>query len=125
SMTPPAGPSGRNRRGVAFLLAALLAVIWTPDLRAQPGGDFDFYVLSLSWSPSYCEAEGRSADRSQCGTGRDFAFVVHGLWPQFERGFPEFCSTRGGEPDRASVDAMLDIVPSPSLVRYQWRKHGT
>src|ERR1700712_5920775 len=64
------------------------------DRRQNAPGEFDFYVLSLSWSPSFCEAasergnSGRS--QAQCG-GRPFSFVVHGLWPQYERGFPEYC----------------------------------
>ena len=64
------------------------------DRRQNAPGEFDFYVLSLSWSPSFCEEasergnEGRS--QAQCG-GRPFSFVVHGLWPQYEHGFPEYC----------------------------------
>src|SRR5438874_4074521 len=64
------------------------------DRRQNTPGEFDFYVLSLSWSPSFCEqASERGNDRrsgAQCG-GRPFSFVVHGLWPQYERGFPEYC----------------------------------
>jgi ribonuclease T2 len=62
------------------------------DRRQNAPGEFDFYVLSLSWSPSFCEeaSERGNSGRSQaqCG-GRPFSFVVHGLWPQYERGFPE------------------------------------
>src|SRR5713101_2070050 len=64
------------------------------DRRQNAPGEFDFYVLSLSWSPSFCEeaSERGSGGRSQvqCG-GRPFSFVVHGLWPQYERGFPDYC----------------------------------
>lgn len=90
------------------------------------GKGYDFLVLSLSWSPSYCEAEGADANRQQCGAGRDHAFVVHGLWPQFERGWPEFCDHPGPErvPD-ALVRQMLDIMPSAGLIGHQWRKHGS
>ena len=88
------------------------------------GIGFDFYVLSLSWSPSYCEAEGEKANRQQCSQGRPYAFVVHGLWPQFERGYPETC---GGdsEVDREMLRSLYDIIPSAGLIRHQWRKHGT
>ena len=48
-------------------------------------GKFDFYVLALSWSPSFCEAaKERAPDRTpqaQCSS-RPYHFVVHGLWPQ-------------------------------------------
>lgn len=95
-------------------------------LVAARGTGFDFYVLSLSWSPSHCEAEGAQANRRQCGPGRDLAFIVHGLWPQFERGYPEFCAS--GEPGRVPEELIataLDIMPSAGLIGHQWRKHGS
>lgn len=87
--------------------------------------DFDYYVLSLSWSPSYCEAEGADANRQQCASGRPYAFVVHGLWPQFERGWPEDCQTRDREVADGTLRSLYDIMPSAGLIRYQWRKHGS
>lgn len=115
----------------APLLAVLLvASACAPSASQQPdlptGDGYDFFVLSLSWSPSYCAAEGPDANRQQCGTGRDHAFVVHGLWPQFESGWPEFCDS--AEPARvpdATVRQMLDVMPSAGLVGHQWRKHGS
>jgi ribonuclease T2 len=94
-------------------------------LTAAPVGaaDFDFYVLSLSWSPSYCAAEGNDADPAECARPR--GFVVHGLWPQFERGYPEFCSRTQSAPSRKAIDALSDIMPGASLIRYQWNKHGS
>lgn len=105
------------------VVAALLALIAPAGAQDRPG-DFDFYVLSLSWSPTYCAAS-RRPDETQCGQGKAFAFVVHGLWPQYERGFPSDCRVTGRNPTRAQVDGMLDIMPSPGLVRHEWRKHGT
>jgi ribonuclease T2 len=96
------------------------------SVTAAEGTGFDFYVLSLAWSPSYCETEGARANRQQCGPERDFAFIVHGLWPQFEQAYPEFCAS--DEPQRvpnALVATMRDIMPSAGLVGHQWRKHGT
>jgi ribonuclease T2 len=110
-----------------ILTVGLLAASWClpAPAKADTPGDFDFYVLSLSWSPTYCQDRGRS-DRIQCGGPRPFAFVVHGLWPQYERGSPRDCDVgpRSGLPRRL-VDSMLDIMPSPSLVRHQWRAHGS
>src|SRR3982074_3894616 len=64
------------------------------DRRQNTPGWLGFYVLSLSWSPSFCEeaSERGSSGRSQvqCG-GRPFSFVVHGLWAPNEQGFPEYC----------------------------------
>lgn len=88
-------------------------------------GDFDYFLLALSWSPSFCAAPGMAErEAMQCG-GRPYAFVVHGLWPQHERGWPESCpSTQARDADDGTVEAMLDLMPSPSLIQHQWDKHG-
>lgn len=106
-------------------MAALVVLAALPALAQGRAGDFDFYVLSLSWSPSYCGDAGPRADRMQCDGPKPFAFVTHGLWPQYERGFPSDCSVTGRNPTRAQVEEMLDLMPSPGLVRHEWRKHGT
>jgi ribonuclease T2 len=94
------------------------------DTRQNAPGQFDFYVLSLSWSPSYCDAAGERAPKQQCGA-RPYAFVVHGLWPQYERGFPEYCQVPAPRLNRNLVSSMLDIMPAPRLVFHEWDKHGT
>ena len=91
---------------------------------APIGSGFDFYVLALSWSPAYCELEGRGADPEQCKAAKPFRFIVHGLWPQFERGYPQDCG--GGEfPSRDDIRSVTDLTPSPGLLRYEWEKHGS
>jgi ribonuclease T2 len=91
-------------------------------------GKFDFYVLALSWSPSFCEAaKERAPDRTpqqQCSS-RPYHFVVHGLWPQYERGFPRDCQTPSPRLNRTIVSSMLDLMPSPRLVFNEWDRHGT
>ena len=97
------------------------------DRRQNEPGKFDFYVLSLSWSPSFCAANvERGVDRSdpQCGP-RPFSFVVHGMWPQYEKGFPEFCQVPSPRLARNTVSSMLDLMPSPRLVYHEWDRHGT
>lgn len=92
--------------------------------RDSQAGKFDFYVLSLSWSPGFCATPAGETDSLQCGPGRHFAFVLHGLWPQYERGgWPENCSTEAA--DESLVRSMLTIMPSPKLVAHEWEKHGT
>lgn len=116
------------------LCVAVILVLLTGEARAQyrqwnEPGDFDFYVLALSWSPSFCEQSaerspyGSASDR-QCGERR-YSFVVHGLWPQYERGFPEFCQDPAPRLDRAIVSQMLDLMPSPRLIFHEWDAHGT
>ena len=91
-------------------------------------GKFDFYVLALSWSPSFCEASSeRYSNRSpdqQCGA-RPYSFIVHGLWPQYERGFPSYCQVPAPRLDRAIVGSMLELMPSPQLIFHEWDRHGT
>jgi ribonuclease T2 len=87
-------------------------------------GDFDFYVLSLSWSPGFCAASsGRSY--SQCQTGANLGFVVHGLWPQYEHGFPSDCRASAAYPSRVAVNSAHGLYPDDGLARYEWRRHGT
>lgn len=89
------------------------------------GRGFDFYVLALSWSPSYCESEGADANRQQCASGRPYSFIVHGLWPQHERGYPSDCETSERDVPRDLASSLYDIMPSAGLIRQQWRKHGS
>lgn len=88
------------------------------------GSGFDFYVLSLSWSPSYCEAGDEENTSQQCQGGRPYAFVVHGLWPQFERGYPRNCPTDQPRVPTEAARELLDIMPAVGLVGHEWRKHG-
>jgi ribonuclease T2 len=103
------------------------------DRGAAPG-DFDYYMLTLGWSPTYCqnkEDRGDGYDRGgsdeQCNGVRPYAFVLHGLWPQYERrGWPEMCRTRERPwVERELIGKMLDIMPSPKLVIHEYRTHGT
>jgi ribonuclease T2 len=114
-------------RGIAALVFAFCAL--SPPATAQGNnkpGDFDFYVLALSWSPSYCEAEGdkRGGDE-QCQRGRPYAFVVHGLWPQYERGFPRSCVNPAPRIPNQLINSAQDLMPARGLIIHQWRTHGT
>ena len=97
------------------------------DRRQNASGQFDFYVLALSWSPSFCEAaaERGNRGRSQVQCERPYSFVVHGLWPQYERGFPEYCQRPSPRLNRNIMTSMLDLMPAPGLIFNEWDKHGT
>lgn len=107
-----------------LLLAALICLAGVPAASAADrAGDFDFYVLALTWSPSYCE-NARRPDPAQCDLNPP-GFVVHGLWPQYERGYPEYCDA--ALPSRlpsSTTSHIADIMPSAGAAQYQWRKHG-
>ena len=84
-------------------------------------GVFDYYLMSLSWSPSYCETH--ADETEQCGT-QGYGFVLHGLWPQFRNGtWPEHCRIQAW-PDEATIARSLAFMPSRSLVAHEWRTHG-
>jgi ribonuclease T2 len=157
----------------AFLAASVLAFCaYGPTISNAQGnrggtpGDFDYYILAMSWSPTYCEGRGgegdvrrddydrdSGADRGgndryggsgdrrgygrgrgdgpgdsgeQCGGIRPYAFVLHGLWPQYDRrGWPERCETaeRPWVPE-GLISQMMDIMPSRRLVIQEYKKHG-
>src|SRR5262245_58704093 len=85
---------------------------------------FDYYLLSLSWSPQYCAEPVGKNDHQQCGRKRRYGFVVHGLWPQYEKGYPEFCG-HGSQVSEPLMQKMLPIMPNKQLIRHEWEKHGT
>jgi ribonuclease T2 len=120
------------KQGRRFLLAAVTAAVTlnaggdSAAARGPLAGQFEYYALALSWSPTYCASEAGQGDPQQCGRGRRYAFVLHGLWPQWQRGWPEYCASRHpswlAEP---VLRQMLDIMPSRRLVIAQWKKHGS
>lgn len=95
---------------------------------AQTPGDFDYYALALSWSPTHCESEDGQRDSQQCAPrhGRPYGFILHGLWPQYTEGYPESCPTEGRPfVPNSVIEAMANVMPSRGLVIHQYRKHGT
>jgi ribonuclease T2 len=117
---------------VAIAAAALVSGFWAgtaaaQDLRQNQPGKFDFYVLSLSWAPTFCAASfERAPDQPlppECGP-RVAPFVVHGLWPQYDTGFPEFCQQPAPRLDRSVISSMLDLMPA-RLIFNEWDRHGT
>lgn len=89
---------------------------------SAPASGFDFYVLALSWSPGFCEIDG--GERAQCEPGEGKHFVVHGLWPQYDRGYPSDCAGPRA-PSRVALEHAKDLFPDEGLARHEWRKHGT
>jgi ribonuclease T2 len=84
-------------------------------------GDFDFYVLSLSWSPTFCLTH---RGDQQC-SGKGYGFVLHGLWPQYARGgWPVSCAPQSGLSPEDVAKGMTLFV-SERLLRHEWAKHGT
>ncbi|MGH8517350.1 MAG: ribonuclease T2 family protein [Panacagrimonas sp.] len=108
-----------------LVMVAALASCGTGDgTSASPvtAAPFDYWVLALSWSPEYCASKDARPDSNQCTRPREF--IVHGLWPQFERGYPASCDT-GTRVSQATADRLAPLVPDRGLVFHQWRKHGS
>lgn len=105
-----------------IVLCLALAGAATAAPRAQgQAGEFDFYVLSLSWSPTFCLTH---PDDQQC-SGKGYGFVLHGLWPQYAKGgWPASCEPQSRLSD-ADFARGRTLFPSPKLLRHEWAKHGT
>lgn len=117
-----------NHKCVSGLLLALLiaAAPWAEARNDRRNNDsvagvFDYYVLALSWSPTFCLTH---ADNEQC-SGKGYGFVLHGLWPQYDRGgWPQFC--KGVAPlTEVERDQGRSLFVSGQLMGHEWKKHGT
>lgn len=110
-----------------FLVSTLLALCAALPLSAEgeKAGQFDYYVLALSWSPNWCAIEGDAKQSPQCDSSEDHGWILHGLWPQFHQGWPSYCPTSERAPSRKMTGAMADIMGTSGLAWHQWKKHGT
>jgi ribonuclease T2 len=115
---------------IFLITIALFALSYPASTQVSKGcdacaGKFDFYVLSLSWSPSFCETvANRFRKQPEC-SARPYSFVVHGLWPQYENGFPQSCVVPAPQLPRDLMESMLDLMPAPQLIYHEWDQHGT
>lgn len=114
----------RQLLGLVIVLGMLAFWVWE-TLNEQPDHQ-GYYVLALSWTPSWCALEGDARNDARCDTGAGKGWLVHGLWPQSEDGgWPEFCATQARGPSAADLTQMLPVMGSEGLARHQWNKHGT
>ncbi|MCX7566687.1 ribonuclease T2 [Sulfitobacter sp. F26169L] len=93
--------------------------------KGERAGEFDYYVMALSWSANWCALEGDARKAPQCHAREDHGWILHGLWPQFHRGYPSFCQTAKRPPSRGMTANMADIMGSGGLAWHQWKKHGS
>lgn len=113
---------------VIFTLILGLAPLSISGAMARPNdkaGRFDYYSLILTWSPTYCAENRNERNSPQCSGRRPYAFVLHGLWPQYNQGYPEACYVRDRWVPKDVINDMVDIMPARGLVIHEWRKHGT
>ena len=105
-----------------WLLVAL-TMLALPAKADGEAGVFDYYVMALSWSPSWCAETGDARRSEQCE--RSLGFILHGLWPQYEDGYPADCQSGYAPPSRRETADMADIMGTSGLAWYQWNKHGS
>ncbi len=103
---------------------AVLSAACAANAEGEAAGDFDYYVMALSWSPNWCARDGDARGDPQCDAGLGLTFTLHGLWPQYEDGWPSNCRSVERDPSRAESEAMADIMGGSGLAWYQWKKHG-
>lgn len=109
---------------VALVIALALYVASSP--RAVTETPDGYLLLAVSWTPSWCAAEGDARGDDRCERGAGLGWLVHGLWPQNDDGsWPEFCDTPHAPPSRNLTRSMEDVMGSAGLAAYQWRKHGS
>ncbi|NBQ38398.1 MAG: ribonuclease T [Alphaproteobacteria bacterium] len=117
------------RRLLCILYVILIATpVWAQAKGEQKGaipGRFDFYVLALSWSPTYCANGGDKRSTDQCHIGAMNDFVVHGLWPQFESGYPTECPSDEKALPKTTLEAASHIFPDIRLADHEWKRHGS
>lgn len=110
----------------SLVVSMVMACLALPAFaKGEKAGEFDYYVLALSWSPSWCEIEGDAKKSDQCHPRHDHGWILHGLWPQFHQGWPSYCRTPHGPPSKGMTADMADIMGTSGLAWYQWKKHGT
>lgn len=106
-------------------ILALISFALPAYADGENSGDFDYYVMSLSWTPSWCALEGDARKSPQCASGKGHGFTLHGLWPQYtDGGWPSFCRTSNRAPSRTMTNDMADIMGTSGLAWHQWKKHG-
>jgi ribonuclease T2 len=107
--------------------AALASLLLASPVYAkgEVAGDYDYFVLSLSWSPNWCVLEGDARRSPQCEANKGHGWIMHGLWPQFHRGYPSNCRTVERPPSRGMTTGMADVMGTSGLAWHQWNKHGT
>lgn len=109
--------------GAALLLVLTCGAAQAERRQARSEGEpgrFDYYAVALSWSPAFCATHD---DPNQCAPGRQAGFVLHGLWPQYDKGYPQNCSTE--RLSREDIVRYAPLYPSPKLINHEWSKHGT
>ncbi|HHX90723.1 MAG TPA: ribonuclease T2 [Paracoccus sp.] len=116
----------RFRLNLLLLVVLMVTSLARAPVMAQDrAGEFDHYLLALSWMPAFCAQTGDRRDDLRCEAGTGLGWVVHGLWPQHVGGdWPEYCPTPARAPTRRETEAQADLFGASGPAWHQWNKHG-
>ena len=130
---------------ILLKLTAIAILISIPfSLQAKQAknkvGDFDHYILALSWQSAFCESK-RKKPECRAQTDNNFSasnFVLHGLWPNrvnycqvpkriIKKDKRQWCKTPALELSKSVRKQLSDFMPGSlsCLQRHEWYKHGT
>jgi ribonuclease T2 len=90
------------------------------------------YLFVASWSPAYCAEHDPQGHQTQCkhNLKKKFRFIIHGLWPQSQSNqqkvhYLNYCKAVDKDLEGAIIDTYLYLMPSSTLMKHQWTKHGS
>ena len=115
---------------VAAMLLSMLGTGYAKHKKSTPSdgntpGQFDYYLLTLSWAPQFCATNPNGRGTAECNPKKHMGLVVHGLWPQFNSGgWPQDCASTPPV-GQDTVNHMLPMMPGKQLIQHEWAKHGT
>lgn len=135
----PSSPSASQPSTPPLLIPADLGdydTVMAQDRFGQNNIPADYYMLALSWSPSFCEEQRRKHQGNipthlqlQCNQAATFGWVIHGLWPQNAHAqaiseHPRFCQGDLPALPQTLIKRYLPESPGARLLQGQWEKHG-
>jgi len=96
-----------------------------PTTSDASAGDFDYFLLTLSWAPEFCATNPNGRKSIECAPSQHRGLVVHGLWPQYDSGkWPQDCASTPPV-SSSTANHMMPIMPGKQLIQHEWEKHGT
>jgi ribonuclease T2 len=118
-------PFARRFAAGALALAGLPLAAAGQSAPPVATAPFDFYVMTLSWSPGFCDLGGEERSPQQCATGAGAGFVVHGLWPDNRMSAdPEDCGLNP-DPSAEELERARGLYPTEDLALHEYHKHGS
>ncbi|AWF80580.1 hypothetical protein BTJ40_07025 [Microbulbifer sp. A4B17] len=111
----------------------------TGEIKGNPSGCFDLYVLAISWKPELCTKTKKCSSDELYGTYAATKLSAHGFWPQYnpinnKSAYPTYCKNSPGKDTFSSSKLSYStwsnylMITQPNgnfLAKHEWEKHGT